>query len=279
MREAFMLKKDNLQVFNLRLFDDGGTATPVEQTTQPTDNTSGEGGLLNDSNVRKKTFDDLIKGEYKDLYTENTNKIVNSRFKDYKTLEEKVSSTDPVLGILMQKYGVSNVQELQSAVENDDSNFEDEAFKRGLTVEQYRQMHKAETENTHLKGMLERNNREQRSQQVMGKWNAEANDIKQAYPDFDFNSEITNPQFTRLLGNGIDMKTAYEVLHMGDIKKGIETTTSKNVTDTIRAKGSRPSEGGASSSFSINKDVGSLNKNEMQDLKKRIAKGERISFG
>ena len=278
-----MQKLKNMSVINLHLFDEGGTTAPVGQATNTqvtNDIGTGEENSSPENNDkgRRKAFDDFIK-ENKDLYSENTNKIVNKRFKELKELQEQSSKSQPMFDILSKKYGVSSIDELISAVSNDDGNFEEEAFKRGLTVSQYRLIQQAEAENKQLKGYMERVKKQERTQEVLSKWNDEANAIKEVYPEFNLNEQIANKDFTRLLSNGIGVKTAYEVLNMNNIKKNIESTTSKNVTNTIIAKGTRPNEGGSSSSFTVNKDVNSLSLKERQDLKKRIAKGEIISFG
>ena len=60
---------------------------------------------------RKAEFERLIKGEYKDLFDERTQKIINTRFKENKTLEEQANrakALDPVLDLLSSKYGVDS---------------------------------------------------------------------------------------------------------------------------------------------------------------------------
>ena len=40
---------------------------------------------------RRKNFDQLINGEYKDIYTEETQKIIDRRFRETKSLEQQLS--------------------------------------------------------------------------------------------------------------------------------------------------------------------------------------------
>lgn len=40
------------------------------------------------------------------------------------------------------------------------------------------------------------------------------------YPDFNFEKELENEEFKRLLGIGVTVKNAYEVVHIDEIVKG-----------------------------------------------------------
>lgn len=55
--------------------------------------------------------------------------------------------------MLAQKYGVDpgDLEKLSSAIEEDDSYYEDEATRRGLTVQQLKEMKRIERENETLR--------------------------------------------------------------------------------------------------------------------------------
>jgi di/tripeptidase len=81
------------------------------------------------------------------------------------------------------------------------------------------------------------------------------------------------------------VRTAFELTHKDDIIAGAmqftAKTVEKKIADKIAANGARPTENGLNSqSASLTKsDVSQLSKAEILNLQKRIAQGEKISFG
>jgi hypothetical protein len=113
----------------------------------------------------------------------------------------------------------------------------------------------------------------------------QAESTKQIYPSFDLRAEMQNPKFIDLLRSNIDVRTAYEVIHKDDIIAGAMQFTAKTVeqklTNKIIAGGARPSENGNSSQgASVTKsDVSALTKADRDEIARRVARGEKISFG
>lgn len=60
--------------------------------------------------ARRARYRAMITGEFKDLYTADTQRIIDNRFKEARWLEE-------ALAPLMERFGVSNAAELAAAVE------------------------------------------------------------------------------------------------------------------------------------------------------------------
>ena len=104
------------------------------------------------------------------------------------------------------------------------------------------------------------------------------------YPGFDLEKESKNPQFLSMLRAGVPVQTAYEVIHMDDIKAGVAQTTArrteKQVVDGIRAKGSRPPENGTSSqsAFTVKDDPSKWTKQDRAEIARRVARGETIKL-
>ena len=86
-----------------------------------------------------------------------------------------------------------------------------------------------------------------------------------------------------LLNCGV--RTAYEVIHKDEIIPAAMHMTAKTVeqklTNKIIAGGARPSENGNSSQgASVTKsDVSQLTKADRAEIARRVARGEKISFG
>lgn len=241
----------------------------------------------NPTEDRIAKFEALIKGEYKDLYDQKMQDTVQKRLKNSKENEAKLNSLIPTLEILAKKYGVdaTNIEALNKAIEEDDSYFEEEALEKGITVEQLKEIRKMERENADLKRQMEEQNRKENANKLYAQWMEQADKAKSVYPSFDLREEMQNPQFVNLLRSNVDVRTAYEVIHKDEIIPAAMQFTAKaveqKITNKIIANGARPSENGNSSQgASVTKsDVSQLTKADRAEIARRVARGEKISFG
>jgi hypothetical protein len=236
---------------------------------------------------RNAKFEALIKGEYKDLYDQRMQETVQKRLKNSKETVDKYNALTPTLEILAKKYGVdaSNIEALNKAIEEDDSYFEEEALEKGITVEQLKEIRKMEKENADLKRQMEEQNRKENANKLYAQWMEQAEKAKSVYPSFDLRAEMQNPQFVNLLRSNVDVRTAYEVIHKDEIIPAAMQFTAKaveqKITNKIIANGARPAENGNSSQgASVTKsDVSQLTKADRAEIARRVARGEKISFG
>ena len=241
----------------------------------------------NPTEDRNAKFEALIKGEYKDLYDQRMQDTVQKRLKNTKETVDKYNALTPTLEILAKKYGVdaSNIEALNKAIEEDDSYFEEEALEKGISVEQLKEIRKMEKENADLKRQMEEQNRKENANKLYAQWMEQADNAKAVYPSFDLRAEMQNPQFVNLLRSNVDVRTAYEVIHKDEIIPAAMQFTAKAVeqklTNKIIANGARPAENGNSSQgASVTKsDVSQLTKADRAEIARRVARGEKISFG
>lgn len=235
---------------------------------------------------RRKAFRDLVNGEYKDVYTEETQRVIDRRFRETKNLEEQIQRSQPILDMLMQRYKIADGDpaKLQAAIESDDAYWSEAAEEAGLSVEQYKQFQRLQRENAALLNAQRQQRSQQAAQQQLQRWYGEAEQVKGLYPSFDLNAEVKNPQFLSMLKAGVPVQHAYEVVHMDEIKAGVAQMTAqateKQVVDGIRAKGARPQENGtkAQSAFTVKDDVSKLSRKDRAEIARRVARGERITF-
>lgn len=235
---------------------------------------------------RAAEFENLIKGDYRDLFNARVQNIVQNRLKESKAAQEKLDGLQPVLELLSSKYGVdaSDIKALSKAVEDDDSYWEEEALKRGISVSSLKELKRMERENAQLKAAREQQERQARADQIWHDWMEQSERVKQIYPNFDFERETANESFTSLLKSGVDVKTAYEVVHKDEIIGGAMFQTAQvvkaKVANDIQARGKRPAENGASSQASVvtKKDVNSLTRRDREEIERRVMRGERIVF-
>ena len=115
-------------------------------------------------------------------------------------------------------------------------------------------------------------------------WMDDASALKETYPDFDLQKESEREDFINLLKGGVNLKNAYLALHHDDIltealKKAKDDAT-KQAIDQIRIKSERPLENGTSGKIGslFSQDVSRLTKAQREEIAKRVARGEIISF-
>ena len=254
-------------------------AQNADVQTQTTD----EDGTTTQTIDRNAEFEKLIKGEYKDLYDAKMQDTIQKRLKGTKETVEKYESLAPTLEMLAKKYGVKadDIAALNKAIEEDDAYYEQEAMDKGVSVESLKELRKMQRENAELKQQMQKQNAEK----LYETWVQQAEDAKAVYPSFDLRAEMNNPKFLGLLRNNVDVRTAYEVIHKDEIIPAAMQFTAKTVeqklTNKIIANGARPAENGISSQgASVTKsDVSQLTKADMAEIQRRVARGERISFG
>ena len=236
---------------------------------------------------RNAEFEKLIKGEYKDLYDARVQDTIQKRLKGSKDIVDKYNALNPILELLAKKYGVSDpsdIESLNKAIEEDDSFFEDEALRRGLSVEQLKEVRKMERENADLKRQMQEQERKDNANKLYAKWMAQEQDTKKVYPSFSLRTEMNNQQFMDLLRSNVDVRTAYEVVHKDDIISGAMQFTAKTVeqklANKIQANGARPVENGNSSQGAavVKSDVSQLSKADRDEIRRRVARGEKIRF-
>lgn len=233
---------------------------------------------------RQKAYQDLVRGKYKDLFAADTQRIINQRFKETKTQQETLAKQGEVLDMLMSRYNVNDLDGLKSALDNDDTIWESAADDAGMTVKQYKEFAKIQRENREFRARQLEFETQRKADEIIQRWNAEAEALRQKFPQFDLNVETQNPQFTNMLQHGVPVETAYKAIHLDDIVTEAMKTTAqaaeKRVVDNVRAKGSRPVENGLSSTstFTVKNDVTKLNKADRAEVARRALNGEMISF-
>ena len=233
---------------------------------------------------RRKAYNDLINGEYKDLDQERFQQVFDRRFKQVKGMEADLAAQKPILDKLMARYGVDDVAQLDKALTEDTEYWERVAEEQGMTVEQYHAMQKLERENEELRAIRKREIGQKQFQQQIDNWYREAEKVKELYPSFDFKTEAQNPEFLSLLRNGNSVEHAYKVLHFDELTQNAARvaaqTADAQAQARIKQKASRPSENGTSSKSAVivKNDVANLTRKERAEIARRVARGEQISF-
>lgn len=241
----------------------------------------GEDKSGDDLNAR---FDELIKGEFKDVYSQRISDTINQRFKNQNDFQQELESYDEALMPLYEHYGVEvgDFETLNEAMLDDDSLFEEEAEERGLSVDELKNIKQLEIENARLQAVAESQEREQAVQEELQRWNDEASKLQESFPDFNLESEIQNEDFANLISGGWSVEKAYKAVHADElISQAVNTTanrTRQNTINSIRARGMRPAENGINSRAGviIKDDPSKYTDDDIKEILRRVDSGEKI---
>lgn len=236
---------------------------------------------------RNAEFEKLIKGEYKDLYDARVQDTVQKRLRGSKDTVDKYNAISPVLPLLAQKYGVdpADAAALAKAIENDNALYEREAAAHGMDVETYKKYEQMRRQNEAFRTQMEDQNRREHAAQQYTAWMEQADEAKAIYPQLDLEAEVKNPQFMRLLNAGVDVGSAYLVIHKDEVipaaMQHVAQSVEQKLAGKIAAGGSRPAENGMTpqNGAVVKNDVSTMTKLDRAEINRRVARGEKISFG
>lgn len=248
---------------------------------------------------RKAEFDKLIQGDYKDLFEQ---KLADARKQGEDSQRgdaDRYRQMSSVLEILGRKHGITpdaegnyDLSKLSTAVQAEDDNYWNElAMRTGKDAKELKDAHyrtqrmmALEKENAALRAEEQRRKGEEQARKTFAGWMEQAEKAKTVYPSLDLHQELKgNPQFGELLRAGIDVKTAFEVIHKDEIMPAAmqyaAKTVEQSMANKIAAQAARPSENGsASGSVTVKTDVSKLTKAERKEIARRARNGERIVF-
>lgn len=290
----------NIFNFNLQLFGEEGVAETGDLASPTAENPIGDGVATETGGEQIATatgdesWDSLIKGRFKEDYDKSIKAAIDKRFRNQKNLQGQIDAIDPMIKALAQRYDVAQsadgsipIDALIQKVLDDDSLYEQEAFQRGMSVDDLKQIKNLERENAQLR-MNQARSAEQEE------WDAlmeQGNQVKQMYPQFDMDTEMSNPQFGKLLatlqrsGFPNAVLQAYEACHrdevMGNAMRYAAQQTEQKITNSIQSNARRPSENGTqgyAAGAPTSLDPSKLTKAQIEDFKMRAMRGERITF-
>ena len=292
----------NLWKLNLHLFGEGGGdgagagAAGVAAGGESAD-ASVQGGQAQDgtqqpqltAEERAQAFEQLIKGEYAEEFNARTQGIISQRFKETKNMQSRLDQMQPLVDALSTRYGETDVQKLMAAIEADEGFYQSAADEAGMTVEQLKERNVLRRKAEAYDQWQAQQQRVETERRAYQQWETQSQNLKGIYPDFDFAAQCKDPQngekFIKLLGQGVDVKTAYEVLNhdkliAGALKTAVNQAQMRTV-QTIQAQGMRPSENGVGGSVAtqmVKIDPAKMSKKERADYARRALQGERIDF-
>ena len=228
------------------------------------------------------------KGKYRELFGRDVQAAVQDRFKNQEDANEKLAKVLPALSAIAKQRGIDE-NDLDAIVENildDDSLYEEEADRMGMTVEGYRNFKAMEQENERLKAQEQEEQEQIFFRQHMQKLAMQGEEMKKIFPNFDLMKELEDERFRRLTApnSGLDVRAAYYALHHDELEPqamayGVQRAQ-QQISQTIQANRQRPVEGAsrAGQPASVTVDPSKMTRDERQKLLERARRGEKIVF-
>lgn len=242
---------------------------------------------------RRKAFGELLRGEYADL----TEELMQNAVTEATRRLEASPAMKGLMQALQEKYGTdaNDLVALTEAVRNgavkDDAYYEKLAMEKGVSTRTARELDKLESQNRHLteqQQMIQQMER-QRAQQariaeLQAGWDREAEQLKAQYPDFNMAEVLANPEVEKMMRSGVSMTNAYRSAYFDHILKQQQAATAQQVeqgvVNRMQQRNARPGENGTRPGGAVQTkiDVSHMSRKEMEEMEKRVMRGEVITL-
>lgn len=216
---------------------------------------AGDKDTRRSSAEKRKAFQALIEGEYREQYAEAFQQTFNRRHREAGEMKASLAAQQPIIDLLMDRCGIED----------------------GDLGKLYRKLESASKQPP-------RSTRAQLANARTNGWLSEAAALQQRYPDFDLAHELGRREFQSMLRAGVPVRRAYEVLHLDRLQqaaaKHAARTVSRQMEAKLREKADRPSENGIASQTAVNvrSGVHGMTRADRAEVIRRAQRGEKITF-
>ena len=242
---------------------------------------------------RRKAFGELLRGEYADL----TEELMQNAVTEATRRLEASPAMKGLMQALQEKYGTdaNDLVALTEAVRNgavkDDAYYEKLAMEKGVSTRTARELDKLESQNRHLteqQQMIQQMERQRVQQariaELQAGWDREAEQLKAQYPDFNMAEVLANPEVEKMMRSGVSMTNAYRSAYFDHILKQQQAATARQVeqgvVNRLQQRNARPGENGTRPGGAVQTkiDVSHMSRKEMEEMEKRVMRGEVITL-
>ena len=125
--------------------------------------------------------------------------------------------------------------------------------------------------------------RQARAREIMAKLRLQEREARELYPKLNLEEELKDPRFAELIRCGVDVRSAFEVVHKDQILSASMEYAAREVermlTNKVLSGGNRPGENGSTFGPAVTRvDPKAMSRKERRDIATRVARGEKISF-
>ncbi len=231
-------------------------------------------------------FEELIKGKYKQQFDSRVHGIMQNRFKNAQDAKDVAASWQKATAALAAMYGIDGTdpEALRNAIEKDDGFFSAQAEAQGLTPEQFRENLRLRMDAQTGRNMQEQMRIEAEKQATFQRWESEAAELTETFPNFDLAYELENEAFFANLNRGLSVRDAFFVAHMDEIVTGsnaaAKSEATQKVVDNFNQRAARPAENGASHKPAVIRktDPSKFTDADLDEIARRSRRGETIRF-
>lgn len=242
---------------------------------------------------RRKAFGELLRGEYADLSEELMQNAVTEAARRL----EASPAMKGLMQALQEKYGtdandlVALTEAVRTGAVKDDAYYEKLAMEKGVSTRTARELDKLESQNKHLteqQQMIQQMERQRVQQariaELQAGWDREAEQLKAQYPDFNMAEVLANPEVEKMMRSGVSMTNAYRSAYFDHILKQQQAATARQVeqgvVNRMQQRNARPGENGTRPGGAVQTkiDVSHMSRKEMEEMEKRVMRGEVITL-
>ena len=125
----------------------------------------------------------------------------------------------------------------------------------------------------------------QRVDRIYADWMEQAEALKQLFPDFDIRQELGDQRFQKMLLGGVDISSAYQAVHAGEILPAAmeyaARTVEARLAASMRSGIERPGENGLGGGAAalVGRNVSRMTRQDYDKVCRMVERGERVSFG
>lgn len=265
----------------------------ANQEAEGKDGEEKDEGKTKSPEERRKAFGELLRGEYADL----TEELMQNAVTEATRRLEASPAMKGLMQALQEKYGTdaNDLVALTEAVRNgavkDDAYYEKLAMEKGVSTRTARELDKLESQNRHLteqQQMIQQMERQRVQQariaELQAGWDREAEQLKAQYPDFNMAEVLANPEVEKMMRSGVSMTNAYRSAYFDHILKQQQAATARQVeqgvVNRMQQRNARPGENGTRPGGAVQTkiDVSHMSRKEMEEMEKRVMRGEVITL-
>ena len=265
---------------DLQRFAEDGADGGMDESGMADVETGGQAADAGESG--NETFEELIKGRYKDEYQQHVQSAISRRFKNQRDLEKQFTTIAQTLG---QKYGIDpkDYAGIAARLTDDDSLYADEANRLGLPVSTVKRMKQLEMENQRIQAQQQESREEQALQAHFQKISQQAEELKRDFPAFDLMQEIrSNPRFARMTSPqiGMSVKDAFYAIHGEEIRQqtmqAAAQQAGQRLAASVQAGAGRPVENGIRGGMpmQMSVDIAHMDRKTREEIRRRVHQGE-----
>lgn len=231
-----------------------------------------------------ETFESLIAGRYKQDYNKAVEKTVRRRVAGLNQYKQQAEALAPLVDQLGVLYGIdtsdprkTDYAALAQRFAADERLYNAEAIERGVSAETVRGEYAGRAENASMRRQLQEYQMREAFNGIQAAFEREV----AAKYGADFDTEMQNPDFARLIAANVTPGTAYEVVHRDEIAQAraqvVANQARENVMRTIQAQGARPQEIGANAAGGAALPTKThWTREEVAEMRRRAERGEKV---